>query len=109
MPRPHHTTPSRSGSSFAPRLSSTPQAPRTGLKKIRVIKSEMRPVRPVKREQSPPHALELDDYGMGMDYDEGPGNVEVVDAKKESVGTEDVMVVSEEMEEDKEDTMTVDV
>ncbi len=68
----------------------------------------MRPVRPVKREQSPLHALELDDYGMGMDYDEGPGN-EVVDAKKESVGAEDVMVVSEEMEEDKKDTMTVDV
>ena len=40
MPRPHHVTPSRTGTSFTPRLSSTPQGTRSG-KKIKVVKSEV--------------------------------------------------------------------
>lgn len=107
MPRPpQHATPTRVGS-FAPRLSSTPQAPRSvHPKKLRVVKSEMRPSqhRPVKREPSPPPALDLDDYGGDMDCEnegvgsevgpvEGEGPVEAID----------------EVEESKEEKMTVDV
>ncbi len=110
------------GSSFAPRISFTPQAQRpVHSKKLRVVKSEMRSssYRTVKKDLSSPPALDWDDFSGSMDYeDEGAELVREAESDKgaelvkevesvASVRENDVTV--EEMEETNEEKMTVDV